>query len=61
MPTQARESKEARLDLSSFCHVIEVNKKEGWCDVEGATTFETYVAETAKHACMPLVCRGHLL
>ena len=50
-----REQKETRLDLSSFCHVIEVNTEEGWCDVEGSTTFETFVAETAKYGCMPLV------
>jgi len=52
---KTRESQEARLDLSSFCHVIEVNTEEGWCDLEGPTTFETYVAETAKHGWMPLV------
>jgi FAD/FMN-containing dehydrogenase len=49
------DTKEARLDLSSFCHVIEVNTEEGWCDLEGPTTFETFVAETAKHGWMPLV------
>jgi FAD/FMN-containing dehydrogenase len=55
---QSREmggTNEARLDLSSFCHVIEVNTEEGWCDLEGPTTFETFVAETAKHGWMPLV------
>lgn len=52
---KSRESKQARLDLSSFCHVIEVNTEEGWCDLEGSTTFETFVAETAKHGWMPLV------
>ena len=50
-----RESKEARLDLSSFCHVIELNAEDEWCDIEGATTFETFVAETAKDGFMPLV------
>ena len=51
----AREDQSARLDLSPFCHVIEVNTKEGWCDLQGPTTFETYVAETAKYGYMPLV------
>jgi len=45
----------ARLDLSEFVHVIEVNVDELWCDIEASATFDTYVAETLKYGVMPLV------
>lgn len=35
--------------------MIELNAEEEWCDIEGAATFETFVAETAKEGFMPLV------
>ena len=32
-----------------------MNEDELWCDIEASSTFETFVAETAKFGCMPLV------
>lgn len=50
-----RAKQQARIDLTGFCHVLEVNAKELWCDIEACATFETAVAEMAKHGFMPLV------
>jgi FAD/FMN-containing dehydrogenase len=44
-----------RLDLSAFCHVIEIDTASGWVDVEGLTTYEALVAQTLKHGVMPAV------
>jgi FAD/FMN-containing dehydrogenase len=49
------EGAKKRLDLSDFCHVLEVNPDEGWVDVEGLTTFEALVAQTLPHGLMPAV------
>jgi FAD/FMN-containing dehydrogenase len=44
-----------RLDLSDFCHVIEVCPGPGWVDVEGLTTYESLVAATLPLGVMPAV------
>lgn len=44
-----------RLDLSSFVHVLEINDKELWCDVEACATFETFTDELLKVGLVPLV------
>lgn len=45
----------ARLDLSGFIHVLEVNVKELWCDIEASSTFETFVTATLPLGVAPLV------
>jgi len=49
------ETAKRRLDLSGFCHVLEVNAAAGWVDVEGLTTFEDLVEQTLPHGVMPAV------
>ena len=44
-----------RLDLSAFCHVLDIDTAGGWVDVEGLTTYEALVAQTLKHGVMPAV------
>jgi len=44
-----------RLDLSGFCHVLEINPAGGWVDVEGLTSYEELVAKTLPHGVMPAV------
>ena len=44
-----------RIDLSGFCHVLEINTAEGWVDVEGLTTYEQLVAQTLAQGVMPAV------
>jgi FAD/FMN-containing dehydrogenase len=51
----ARESDQKRLNLSTFGHVIEVNTKDLWCDIEASATFETFVDVTLPHGVAPLV------
>ncbi|HYB50881.1 MAG TPA: FAD-binding oxidoreductase [Burkholderiaceae bacterium] len=43
------------LDLSAFCHVLEVCAAEGWVDAEGLTSYEDLVAATLPHGAMPAV------
>lgn len=50
-----QETTKRRLDLSSFCHVLEVNPAAGWVDVEGLTTFEALVDQMLPHGVMPAV------
>lgn len=50
-----QESAKHRLDLSGFCHVLEVNPAQGWVDVEGLTTFEALVDQTLPQGVMPAV------
>jgi FAD/FMN-containing dehydrogenase len=50
-----RESSQARLDLSRFVHVLEINKDEQWCDIEASATFETFVGATLEKDMAPLV------
>merc|ERR1719401_1881677 len=50
-----REASGARLDLSGFVHVLEVNRKELWCDIEASATFETFVDAALAENCAPLV------
>jgi len=52
---RAREQSQARLDLSGFVHVLEVNTEELWCDIEASATFETFVAEALVVGVAPLV------
>jgi FAD/FMN-containing dehydrogenase len=49
------EAAKRRLDLSGFCHVLEVDTAHGWVDVEGMTTYEDLVAQTLPHGVMPAV------
>ena len=44
-----------RLDLSGFCHVLEINLAGGWVDVEGLTSYEELVAQTLPLGVMPAV------
>jgi FAD/FMN-containing dehydrogenase len=44
-----------RLDLSGFCHVLDIDTDKGWVDVEGMTTYEALVAHTLRHGVMPAV------
>ncbi|MFN0302015.1 MAG: FAD-dependent oxidoreductase [Burkholderiales bacterium] len=44
-----------RLDASAFDHVIEVNQRDGWVDVEGMVTFEKLVDATLRYGVMPAV------
>ncbi|WP_114968683.1 FAD-binding oxidoreductase [Rhodoferax ferrireducens] len=50
-----REAPKRRLDLSSFCHVLDIDTSSGWVDVEGLTTYEELVAHTLPHGVMPAV------
>jgi len=49
------ETRKRRLDLSGFCHVLDIDTGNGWVDVEGMTTYETLVAQTLQHGVMPAV------
>jgi FAD/FMN-containing dehydrogenase len=44
-----------RLDVSAFHHVLEVNPREGWVDVEGMTPYDTLAAATLAQGVMPCV------
>ncbi len=44
-----------RLDVRAFDHVIEVNTRAGWVDVEGMVTYEQLVEETLRFGVMPAV------
>lgn len=44
-----------KLDVRHFCHVLEVDTKAGWVDVEGMTTYEKLVAATLEQEVMPAV------
>jgi FAD/FMN-containing dehydrogenase len=50
-----REATKRRLDLSGFCHVLDIDTGSGWVDVEGLTTYEELVAQTLPHGVMPAV------
>jgi FAD/FMN-containing dehydrogenase len=50
-----RESAKQRLDLGSFCHVLEIDTAAGWVDVEGLTTYEELVKQTLLRGVMPAV------
>ena len=49
------ESAKRRLDLSDFCHVLDIDAEDGWVDVEGMTTYEDLVTQTLAHGVMPAV------
>ena len=49
------EGNKQRLDMSDFCHVLEVNTAQGWVDVEGMASYEQIVAQTLRHGVMPAV------
>jgi FAD/FMN-containing dehydrogenase len=44
-----------RLDLGDFDHVLEVDARAGWVDVEGLTRYEQLVDATLPHGVMPVV------
>jgi FAD/FMN-containing dehydrogenase len=44
-----------QLDVRAFNHVLEVNAREGWVDVEGMTPYDALVDETLKCHVMPAV------
>lgn len=46
---------ERPLSVRDFNHVLSVNAREGWADVEGMTTYEDFVDETLKYGLMPTV------
>ncbi len=50
-----RETRKHRLDLSAFCHVLDIDTANAWVDVEGLTTYEELVAKTLPHGVMPAV------
>src|SRR5665647_3709720 len=49
------EAAKRRMDLSGFCHVLDIDTAGGWVDVEGLTTYEELVAQTLPHGVMPAV------
>ena len=49
------EGRKRRLDLSGFCHVLDIDTEHGWVDVEGLTSYEELVAQTLPHGVMPAV------
>lgn len=44
-----------RLDLSGFCHVLDIDTSHGWVDVEGLTNYEELVRQTLPQGVMPAV------
>lgn len=50
-----REGSKHRLDLSGFCHMLDIDSAQGWVDVEGMTTYEELVKQTLPHGVMPAV------
>ncbi len=44
-----------RLDLSAFCHVLELEPAQGWIDVEGMMTYEALVDQLLPQGVMPAV------
>ena len=44
-----------RLDVRAFHHVLEVDAKQGWVDVEGMTPYDVLAAATLRHGVMPCV------
>ena len=54
--TRDREtSKRARLDVRGFNHVLDVNRADGWVDVEGMTTYAALAHATLAHGTMVCV------
>ncbi|MFZ2393767.1 FAD-binding oxidoreductase [Rhodoferax sp.] len=49
------EGAKRRLDLSDFCHVLDIDTENGWVDVEGLTSYEELVAQTLRRGVMPAV------
>lgn len=43
------------LSVRDFNHVLEVNTKDGWAEVEGMTTYADFVDATLSHGVMPAV------
>jgi FAD/FMN-containing dehydrogenase len=44
-----------RLDVRAFCHVLEVDARSGWVDVEGMTPYDILTEATLQHGVMPAV------
>jgi FAD/FMN-containing dehydrogenase len=49
------EGRKQRLDLSAFCHVLQIDAEAGWVDVEGLVGYEALVDATLPHGVMPAV------
>jgi FAD/FMN-containing dehydrogenase len=49
------EGKKSKLDLSEFCHVLDIDTVHGWVDVEGMTSYEALVEKTLPWGVMPAV------
>jgi FAD/FMN-containing dehydrogenase len=52
---RAAAARQDELSVRDFSHVLSVNIKEGWADVEGMTTYEKFVDETLNYGLMPAV------
>ena len=50
-----KSSGKRHLDVRAFNHVLEVNAREGWVDVEGMTPYDALVEATLKRHVMPAV------
>lgn len=49
------EAPKRRLDVGAFHHVLEVNAREGWVDVEGMTPYDMLAAASLREGVMPCV------
>jgi FAD/FMN-containing dehydrogenase len=53
---RAREkTQKSGLSVRDFNHVLEVNVREGWAEVEGMTTYGDFVDATLPHGVMPAI------
>lgn len=50
-----RQGPRRRLDLGAFHHVLDLDPRAGWVDVEGTTTYDDLVAWTLPQGVMPAV------
>lgn len=50
-----REGSKHRLDLNGFCHLLAIDKAQGWVDVEGMMSYGALVSQTLAHGVMPAV------
>lgn len=49
------EGTKRRVDLSGFCHLLEIDIEKNWVDVEGLMTYEDLVTQTLSYGVMPAV------
>jgi FAD/FMN-containing dehydrogenase len=50
-----RQATARRLDVRDFCHVLEVDSRAGWVNVEGMTPYDALTEATLPHGVMPAV------